>query len=309
MQVIFNSQERTLRESVELAFSAGWKVVRVTRSEGLFGHIVAVPVATPTKRCARSGSSSLFENLAGNAGGSRAALKVSRRYGPTDDNNNDNEYGEDNAPRGGGARSATPTFGSRMVLPSVEELARKFGGAISRGSWLRAAAFPPTSYSSSSTALGKGIVLDGKAALPAKKKKTRPSPLASGFELAPAAELKQRQQQTPVAFSSSSPRFGGSGAVTPTSPMSFRSSTQSPLQRLSSSSSSWFVPPPPLLLPRSPGVGIASEDSLGSPSAPLGGGGLLGRRRGSKRADGSPGGLVLAAAAKIERGLLMEPDD
>jgi hypothetical protein len=124
----------------------------------------------------------------------------------------------------------------------------------------------------------------------------------------------QQQQHMPVAFSSSSPRFGGSGSVTPTSPVSFRTLSQSPLQG-SSPSYSWLIPPPPLLLPRSPRVGIAlEEDFLGSQSAPPavdGGasGGMLGKRRGSKRADGSPGGLVLAAAARIERSLLMEPED
>ncbi|KAJ6629327.1 hypothetical protein B0H10DRAFT_1700489, partial [Mycena sp. CBHHK59/15] len=45
MQATFNGQERTLRETVALALSAGWKVVRVTKAPGsLFGHIVAVPV-------------------------------------------------------------------------------------------------------------------------------------------------------------------------------------------------------------------------------------------------------------------------
>ncbi|KAJ7694898.1 S-adenosyl-L-methionine-dependent methyltransferase, partial [Mycena rosella] len=45
MQVTFNGQERTLRETVALALSAGWKVMRVTKAPGsLFGHIVAVPV-------------------------------------------------------------------------------------------------------------------------------------------------------------------------------------------------------------------------------------------------------------------------
>ncbi|KAF9043854.1 S-adenosyl-L-methionine-dependent methyltransferase, partial [Hymenopellis radicata] len=44
MQATFNGQERTLREIITLAASAGWKVVRVTKAPGsLFGHIVAVP--------------------------------------------------------------------------------------------------------------------------------------------------------------------------------------------------------------------------------------------------------------------------
>ncbi|PPQ94319.1 hypothetical protein CVT25_005042, partial [Psilocybe cyanescens] len=45
MQTMFNSQERTLRELVSLALSAGWKVVKVTRTSGsMFGYLVAEPV-------------------------------------------------------------------------------------------------------------------------------------------------------------------------------------------------------------------------------------------------------------------------
>ena len=48
MRVMFNAQERTLRELTALTLTAGWKVVRVTRAEGtLFGHIIAVPVEIP----------------------------------------------------------------------------------------------------------------------------------------------------------------------------------------------------------------------------------------------------------------------
>ena len=48
MRVMFNAQERTLRELAALARAAGWQVVQVTRAEGsLFGHLVAVPVAIP----------------------------------------------------------------------------------------------------------------------------------------------------------------------------------------------------------------------------------------------------------------------
>ena len=44
----FNAKERTLREIVVLALSAGWKVTKVTRAQGsLFGHILAVPIVIP----------------------------------------------------------------------------------------------------------------------------------------------------------------------------------------------------------------------------------------------------------------------
>jgi len=50
MHVTFNAKERTLREIVALALSAGWKVTKVTRAQGsLFGHILAVPVAIPVE--------------------------------------------------------------------------------------------------------------------------------------------------------------------------------------------------------------------------------------------------------------------
>ena len=56
MQVTFNAKERTLREIVALALSAGWKVTKVTRAPGsLFGHIVAVPVDVPPARVAGDG--------------------------------------------------------------------------------------------------------------------------------------------------------------------------------------------------------------------------------------------------------------
>jgi hypothetical protein len=48
--VTFNAKERTLREIVALALSAGWKVTKVTRAQGsLFGHILAVPVDIPVQ--------------------------------------------------------------------------------------------------------------------------------------------------------------------------------------------------------------------------------------------------------------------
>ena len=53
MRVMFNAQERTLRELAALARSAGWKIVQVTRTEGaLFGHLVAVPVEIPAETLA-----------------------------------------------------------------------------------------------------------------------------------------------------------------------------------------------------------------------------------------------------------------
>ncbi|KIJ64089.1 hypothetical protein HYDPIDRAFT_91366, partial [Hydnomerulius pinastri MD-312] len=45
MHITFNGKERTLREFCALALSAGWRVTRMTRSDGsLFAHLVCEPV-------------------------------------------------------------------------------------------------------------------------------------------------------------------------------------------------------------------------------------------------------------------------
>ncbi|KAJ7849694.1 hypothetical protein B0H14DRAFT_2445494 [Mycena olivaceomarginata] len=104
MQVTFNGQERTLREIVALALSAGWKVVRVTKPPGsLFGHIVAVPVAVPVspRRCTRAGSGSAPSDVP--RPGSRGWERKSGRDGD------------------GRTLEQTPTLGSCVDLPSVAE--------------------------------------------------------------------------------------------------------------------------------------------------------------------------------------------
>ena len=45
MMTMMNGKERTAQEFVELARSAGWKVVRAERAEGsLFGYTTCVPI-------------------------------------------------------------------------------------------------------------------------------------------------------------------------------------------------------------------------------------------------------------------------
>ncbi|KAF8995998.1 hypothetical protein BDQ17DRAFT_1330195 [Cyathus striatus] len=87
MQVMFNAQERTLREIVALALSAGWKAIKVTKAVGsLFGHITAIPVPIPTHRrrtnskhlaiqCRRQGSPSKSRRR-----GSTEAIRFSLRH-------------------------------------------------------------------------------------------------------------------------------------------------------------------------------------------------------------------------------------
>jgi len=48
MQVMFNSQERTLQESMTLALSARWKIIQVSRTSGSsFGYMVAIAMMIP----------------------------------------------------------------------------------------------------------------------------------------------------------------------------------------------------------------------------------------------------------------------
>lgn len=98
MQVTFNGQERTLREMVALARSAGWKITKITRSEGsLFGHILAIPVAIPIQPRARASSVDAMKSMALDATLTQKSPVL-----------------------GGIARSGTPTFGSRTQLPIDE---------------------------------------------------------------------------------------------------------------------------------------------------------------------------------------------
>ena len=98
MQTVFNAQERTLRETVTLARSAGWKVVKVTRSEGsLFGYIIAVPTEIPPPTDGEGG----FANET-----TKEAQMASAENGQ-----NGHRI----------SRVGTPTFGSRLDLPSFQE--------------------------------------------------------------------------------------------------------------------------------------------------------------------------------------------
>ncbi|KAG6865359.1 hypothetical protein C0991_003211 [Blastosporella zonata] len=118
MQVIFNAKERTLRETTSLALSAGWKVVKATRSPGsLFGHIVAVPVSIPMHRRARAGSGS-------------ALLDVPQTTQSSGDVSGHMSKQELRDIERTSSRCGTPTFGSRTDLPSMQEALARFGGGI-----------------------------------------------------------------------------------------------------------------------------------------------------------------------------------
>ncbi len=149
MQATFNGQERTLREIITLAASAGWKVVKVTKAPGsLFGHIVAVPVPIPMQKMTWPDSqSALLE------GGYRS-LRTSHQ-----------ESEQDLIERAN-SRCGTPTLGSRTELPSFEESRTRFGGRFIRGIGRR------VGLGGSKSGLSKLV------STPTQGKKKRPSPLS-----------------------------------------------------------------------------------------------------------------------------------
>ncbi|TFK23982.1 hypothetical protein FA15DRAFT_694701 [Coprinopsis marcescibilis] len=184
MNVMFNSQERTLREIVSLALSAGWKVVRVTHAPGsLFGHIVAVPVPVPTPR---QGSRSLRNSVSPSKSASPSLTpleETKKRLGISQDGENSSP--EVDLSRRASVRCNTPTFGSRMELSSVKEALTRFGGGVKR-------------YR------GPGVLGRALASSPSTSKKT-PSPLTilpslytspSGLNITIASPLQEKASKS-----------------------------------------------------------------------------------------------------------------
>ena len=122
MQVTFNGKERTLREIVMLARSAGWKVTKMTRAQGsLFGHIVAVPAAIPAEAGVGGAEPEESESE------SKSKAEADARTAPSsvdqrdEGDHLDSGYSADGSAGISNARSrpATPMFGSSINLPSV----------------------------------------------------------------------------------------------------------------------------------------------------------------------------------------------
>ncbi|KAF7368821.1 O-methyltransferase [Mycena venus] len=298
MQVTFNGQERTLREIVALALSAGWKVVRVTKAPGsLFGHIVAEPVAVPVppQRRARAGSGSAFFDVGSSAGAQGGGHA---------------ELGEMEAVERASSRCGTPTFGSRVDLTSVAEARARFGGGF--------VGRRPFGFGGSGGASGSGLrgppplpplkqaaVLTG---LPVRKKKpsplavptpSSPSPILSSYRSvtsprpqpvqqqpqtspvpcripqAPLRTLSQQQQQPPAP--SSIPRQVPPSPMSPHNPLSRRSSyahLSQTLQLPSQSQGSTPTPQPrPAMLRHVPSSPVLKQSyhpqSQPSPPSPL----------------------------------------
>ncbi|KIK63987.1 hypothetical protein GYMLUDRAFT_57032 [Collybiopsis luxurians FD-317 M1] len=230
MQCMFNGQERTLREIVSLAHSAGWKVTKVTKAPGsLFGHIVAVPAEIPIQRRARSGSGSAFFDVPNSnyMGGSS--------LDPNEEALNVREIGR------ASSRCGTPTFGSRMDLPSYEEARARFGGgrAAMRRSGANSTVRPSLKPST--------LPVAGQV------KKKRPSPLS----IIP-------QSPSPVPRNTSSPR--PPPAQVPQSPLKPRTSHAQLHQIYSSQQLSPLptpsTPRPSLSSPRPSGLSLSRRSSL-----------------------------------------------
>ncbi|KAF8154769.1 hypothetical protein B0H34DRAFT_783839 [Crassisporium funariophilum] len=173
MQVMFNSQERTLREIAALASSAGWKVIKVTKTAAsLFGHIVAVPIPIPMQKRARAGSGSAFFEAAG------AGMKTNARKLGTMTNMDTDQVWEERSRRDdlemlerSSSRCGTPTFGSRMELSSVEDALARYGGGVKRTTGSRGPSGTHNAYK-------PPIGLKPAVTLAPAVKKKKPSPLS-----------------------------------------------------------------------------------------------------------------------------------
>ncbi|KAF9447111.1 hypothetical protein P691DRAFT_776367 [Macrolepiota fuliginosa MF-IS2] len=166
MQVMFNAQERTLRETVALAASAGWKVTRVTKcGASHFGYIVAVPAPIPSQIRYQSGGAALYRDPSFVNPKSQASLKGAAIFTNNPARHRDKHEERDLIERSS-SRCGTPTFGSRMQLSFVEEALARFGSAIRSRKPSAKPAVPPKP-----TLLKQAITL---APVPSVKKKSSP---------------------------------------------------------------------------------------------------------------------------------------
>jgi hypothetical protein len=238
MQVMFNSQERTLREIVALAASSGWKVVRVAKTAAsLFGHIVAVPTDILIQKRASAGSGPAFFDAAIAGAKTRIPQKLNE---PTTNATIDKEkrYRDDmQTIERASSRCGTPTFGSRMELSSVEEALAKFGGGVIRSKGLRGG--PSVSAFANRSSLKPAAYLTLKKPSPLSVPPLRCSPPIHS----PTGKLgspRHDQSQSPVgptliqrrlSLAQLRPQSQQGPQLLPLSPMSPRHSTHPPLSR------------------------------------------------------------------------------
>ncbi|PPQ96694.1 hypothetical protein CVT26_010246 [Gymnopilus dilepis] len=179
MQVMFNSQERTLREMIDLTSSAGWKIVKVTRTPGSsLGYLIAVPIPLPPD--AELDDEAGFIPRDG-SDGTTESTKLEEESG---DSIPDRAFGQERRYREdmemlerASSRCGTPTFGSHTRLSSVQDALARFGGGIIRSKAMARSYSSPSSGSIQSKPLAPPIALKPALSVAAGKKK-RPSPLS-----------------------------------------------------------------------------------------------------------------------------------
>ncbi|CAA7262528.1 unnamed protein product [Cyclocybe aegerita] len=294
MQVMFNAQERTLRETVALARSAGWKVVKVTKATGsLFGHIVAVPVDIPPETIeeqravilpsidsfgAPSSPTSPAEDAISQPGPSSTSVLKDRRE-EMEHSVKAKRYCSDMEMAGrASSRCGTPTFGSRMRLSSAEEALSRFGGGVGRsrgtnrnistpfGSTFGHPPPPPPSLLKPALSLFSSLSVG-------KSVKKKPSPLSvpplqtsppSPFARSPSHARKRSLASSPgddhATGQSSSP-----SQVQASPRIITRRVSLANLRPSQNQSQETAIPPPPPLAGRHPPPSPLSPRHLGSP--------------------------------------------
>ncbi|KAF8965428.1 hypothetical protein BDZ97DRAFT_781639 [Flammula alnicola] len=243
MQVVFNAQERTLREMVALTLSAGWKVVKVTKSPGsLFGHMVAVPVTVPEQyRAMKPGS--LDDH------GSKMSVEPNREgevtYNlPRTVEKERKRRREMDIIERASSRCGTPTFGSNTRLSSMEEALSRFGAGIGRSKTMA------RNFSSPSGSAPKPpLALKPALSLSSTVKKKKPSPLS-----VPPLHSSPTPLQSPRRLPSASPRHENSKfkAQSPVPPPRIITRRMSLANLRPHSQHGTIGPPPPLPVMRQP---------------------------------------------------------
>ncbi|KAF8908192.1 hypothetical protein CPB84DRAFT_1744364 [Gymnopilus junonius] len=232
MQVMFNSQERTLREIVDLTSSAGWKIVKVTKTPGSsLGYLIAVPVSVPAE--VERANVHMFpppEFSSPRVDGVEVTSKAENDEPMLDTAiEKEHKYRDDlEVVERASSRCGTPTFGSQTRLSSVQEALARFGGGIGRSKAMgRSFSSPSGNSELQKPSLAPPLALKPALLLVSGKKK-RPSPLS-----VPPLHSSHSPVHSPsptLKIGSSSPR----GAERPYSQLQIPSQSQTQGQSLSS---------------------------------------------------------------------------
>ena len=237
---MFNSQERTLRESVTLALSAGWKIVRVSRTSGSsFGYMVAIPVTIPPQP-------EKIVDVRSFEGQTSTELIETKNKGEESEHDTRHTTSYKERKRRddmeiierASSRCGTPTFGSNTRLSSMQEALARFGGGMVR---------PKGTSLSKSTPFGGARPVPPplllKPALSLKKTvRKRPSPLS-----VPPSHRTPSPGHSPRWMTSTSPRNEHAYSNSLASPPKTITRRMSLANLRPQAVSGSLEPPPPLL--------------------------------------------------------------